>query len=88
MLPCRQCAYRKDIPGDAHSRCTFKWEDPSLMPKGNSHGIKNGWFMFPFNFDPLWGPDTCLGMSETKDLNKIASDNPLANLMSIMGKRF
>ena len=25
-----------------------------LNIKGNSHGIKNGWFNFPFNFDPIW----------------------------------
>ena len=22
--------------------------------KANYHGIKNGWFNFPWNFDPLW----------------------------------
>lgn len=22
--------------------------------KGNEHGIKNGWFNWPFNFDPTW----------------------------------
>jgi len=22
--------------------------------KGNQHGIKNGWFMHPLNFDPSW----------------------------------
>ena len=22
--------------------------------KANRHGIKNGWFNFPFNFDPCW----------------------------------
>ena len=22
--------------------------------KANYHGIKNGWFNFPFNFDPYW----------------------------------
>lgn len=21
---------------------------------GTSHGIKNGWFCWPFNFDPIW----------------------------------
>jgi len=25
-----------------------------LNVKGNSHGIKNGWFNFPYNFDPVW----------------------------------
>ena len=22
--------------------------------KGNKHGIRNGWFNWPFNFDPVW----------------------------------
>lgn len=25
-----------------------------ITVKGDSHGIKNGWFMWPFNFDPTW----------------------------------
>ena len=25
-----------------------------LNIKGNLHGIKSGWFNFPFNFDPVW----------------------------------
>ena len=26
----------------------------TLNVKGNQHGIKNGWFNYPFNFDPTW----------------------------------
>jgi len=25
-----------------------------LNIKANEHGIKSGWFNFPFNFDPVW----------------------------------
>jgi len=25
-----------------------------LNIKGDPHGIKSGWFNFPFNFDPVW----------------------------------
>ena len=25
-----------------------------LNVKGNKHGIDSGWFMHPFNFDPVW----------------------------------
>ena len=25
-----------------------------LNIKGNKHGIKNGWFSWPFDFDPIW----------------------------------
>lgn len=39
-----------------------------IVVKGNPHGIKNGWFCHPFNFDPLW-LEECNGFKqkEVKD---------------------
>ena len=34
-----------------------------LNIRGNPHGIKNGWFNFPFNFDPTW-LENCDGYEE------------------------
>jgi len=61
MLPCYDCKHRKSIPGDAHSRCeAWKRADTSeILRESNPHGIKMGWFLFPHNFDPVWGPDEC-----------------------------
>lgn len=28
--------------------------------QGNAHGIKKGWFNWPWNFDPVW-LDSCSG---------------------------
>jgi hypothetical protein len=28
--------------------------DGGITVKGNQHGIANGWFMHPLNFDPVW----------------------------------
>ncbi len=28
--------------------------DLSIKIEGNQHGISNGWFMWPVNFDPTW----------------------------------
>jgi hypothetical protein len=28
--------------------------DTGLNVKGNPHGIENGWFNWPWNFDPVW----------------------------------
>ena len=25
-----------------------------FIVKGSTHGIKNGWFFWPLNFDPVW----------------------------------
>lgn len=63
MLPCYECAHRRTIPGDAHTRCNFDWREKpaSEVPVGDSHGVTMGWFTFPTNFDPVWGPDDCVG---------------------------
>jgi hypothetical protein len=33
-----------------------------LAIKGNDHGIRSGWFMWPVNFDPVW-LENCNGFS-------------------------
>ena len=38
------------------------WE---LKIQGNPTGIKNGWFMWPANFDPIW-LENCEGWEERK----------------------
>jgi hypothetical protein len=47
---CETCKYRQSIPGDCHSRCT----NGNAHVKGHAHGIKMGWFSYPWNFDPTW----------------------------------
>lgn len=34
-----------------------------LNVKGNPHGIKSGWFNWPYNFDPVW-LENCDGFEE------------------------
>lgn len=29
-------------------------KEGGVIVKGNPHGISNGWFMHPLNFDPVW----------------------------------
>lgn len=87
MLPCKGCAYREPIPGDAHSRCVYRWPSVAAMPPGSPHGIRNGWYAFPFNFDPVWGPDTCDGRSDTRDPARVMPPNPLADVLMLLGRR-
>jgi len=47
---CYKCKYRGEIPGDCHSTCSNK----KANVKGNPHGIRSGWFFWPWNFDPTW----------------------------------
>lgn len=50
-LPCHQCRHVRSIPGDAHVACA----KPCPTVVGAEHGVRNGWFLYPFNFDPGWG---------------------------------
>ena len=62
---CYKCKYRCKIVENAHSRCLAK----KASVKGDDYGIKNGWFMWPFNFDPVW-LESCNQFKELKDLGK------------------
>lgn len=52
---CYECKNRRTIPGDAHSSCSM----PDRNIKAREHGIKSGWFMYPYNFDPVWRINEC-----------------------------
>lgn len=56
---CYKCIYRREAPGSHHSQCQ-NW---SARVKGNQHGIKNGWFFWPIDFDPIW-LESCTGFKE------------------------
>lgn len=66
---CYKCVYRRHIPGDHHTCCAypgtitglfdfFSLKNFELAQKlnisANPHGVKNGWFLWPINFDPIW----------------------------------
>lgn len=52
---CYGCKHHRNVPGDAHIQCAKP--DPNMT--GSSHGIKNGWFFYPFVFDPIWRTKDC-----------------------------
>lgn len=56
---CYKCVHRRNVPGDAHSACS------NIKAKviGNSYGRSQGWFFWPFNFDPVW-LESCNGFKE------------------------
>lgn len=47
---CYKCIHRRNVPGDRHSSCMNIHADVDA----ELHGIKKGWFIWPFNFDPIW----------------------------------
>ena len=50
-----KCIYRRNIPGDCHSSCVKP--DPDMT--GVPHGVRHGWFCYPWNFDPIWKGKRC-----------------------------
>ena len=64
---CYKCKHRGSVPGDAHSCCNYPGTKTGMFDifsngdmitklgiRGDDHGIRNGWFMWPVNFDPSW----------------------------------
>jgi hypothetical protein len=61
---CYECKWRKDLIGDCHSECahpkaltdllTSMAQGKALPIIANAHGVINGWFCWPMNFDPIW----------------------------------
>ena len=77
---CYKCIHRLTIPGDCHSRCN----NFEAKVKGNIHGIKNGWFSWPFNFDPIW-LESCDGFSDNpKDKKPIQKADPILELLALL----
>jgi hypothetical protein len=92
MLPCHKqsCAYRCEIPGDCHISCQFDWinspDDVCIgYPTNQSKSSHtNKWFMFPYNFDPVWGPDECLACSDKRVSENVVKNDPLLKLFALL----
>jgi hypothetical protein len=79
MLPCEGCAYKRDIPGSAHIACAYRWDRVPYLSRQ--------WFIFPFNYDPLWGPDECAARAEVADPAKVVADSPILSITRIFASR-
>ena len=60
---CYNCKNHRTVPGDCHIQCNKP--DPNM--KGNLHGIVNGWFYYPFLFDPIWCDSNCNNFEAIKN---------------------
>jgi len=52
---CYNCVHKRNVPGNCHIECA----KPDVDMTGNEHGIRNGWFMYPLLFDPVWMTVKC-----------------------------
>ena len=69
---CRGCAHMRTILGNCHIRCVNP--DPDMT--GSDHGIRNGWFAYPWIFDPIWMESKCKNFEPKKSFN----DSPALSL--------
>ena len=78
---CHDCAHRREIPGNAHSRCN----NHAAKVSGDPYGIRSGWFTWPLNFDPTW-LTSCDGFSTNENDKKaeIKKLDPLIELFSML----
>ena len=60
---CYSCKFRNTASGSCHSSCINPAQFDDLSITANHHGIKKGWFTWPFNFDPVW-LNNCDGYEE------------------------
>lgn len=78
---CYECVHRLEIPGNCHSRCNNHAAKVSAV----GHGVANGWFRWPLNFDPTWLL-TCDGFSSNPtDRMPRKELGPMAELLSMLG---
>lgn len=58
---CYYCENKRKVPGNAHIRCV----EPDPAMTGDKHGIKQGWFIYPQLFDPVWKTKMCSNFRAT-----------------------
>lgn len=52
-----------------------------LHIRGNYHGIKNGWFVWPVNFDPTW-LENCDGFTLRESATKVDAVDPVGGMVT------
>jgi len=52
---CWTCKHKREVPGNSHMRCV----KPDPLMTGEEYGIRNGWFIYPHLFDPVWKTKQC-----------------------------
>lgn len=54
---CYSCVHHRKVPCNAHISC--KKPSIDVLRSGNAHGIKRGWFIYPYLYDPVWKESLC-----------------------------
>ena len=62
ITECYSCTHKRNVPGNCHIECV----NPDLDMRGEPHGIINGWFFYPWLYDPTWKLSLCKNYEENK----------------------
>jgi len=77
---CHNCHFKRNIPGDTHIACI----KPDEQMTGDQYGIKNGWFIYPFNFDPVWRTKECINFIDIdEELPKVINEPRLSTTIQV-----
>ena len=69
MNECYICAHKREVPGNCHIKCV----EPDANMTGDPHGIREGWFMYPLLFDPVWKTSMCGNFKFHESVNHAVS---------------
>jgi hypothetical protein len=85
MLPCKDCGYQKNIPGDCHIKCTYDWGLSGKDRPRNSHGGRWGVRTCPSCGGVIgrdcFNPDECAWITQSMQANE-AAEIAMARLRS------
>jgi hypothetical protein len=70
---CHNCKNSELAPFSGHHLSCNK-PVPSIA--ANAHGVKNGWCMYPVNFDPIWLVGECKNYEPKEPKEEIRKDTP------------
>ena len=79
--PCQKCVYKRPVPDNAHVECVYNWtraltdKKVTIIPLGHTHGVQQGWYMFPILFDPIWMVIKCQAASQIIDENYVLGED-------------
>jgi len=78
------CAHMRSVPGDAHKRCNCH----TAVVEVDEYGVRNGWCLWPLNFDPIWILECDSFSSDESDRKaSIKKLDPLVEIMGILKGR-
>lgn len=64
---CHECIHSRSnaFVNLAHVHCHLYWahykKNKSEHPQGQQHAEENGWWDFPYDYDPIWMKQDCKG---------------------------